>query len=228
MLQPHDTKLFILDAEAQSRKSDVSHVETNSENTKKEVDMNGENNCVDNSPAMSIDNESTTGTSDDESEGIVFDGRSVWPNRATRENWVNSIQDCETISAVAFPFDKFIDQLMLCNIFQNKTKTTLSKSVARASRAFRAKRRGRVQDEGIDTEDVCTVCGEPGELILCDGRNCGFQTHLKCVFLKRVPLGDYFCPSCSTNSETESEDDNIYHAKPSSRSTRASKRARLS
>ncbi|GMI78480.1 hypothetical protein like AT5G58610 [Hibiscus trionum] len=44
------------------------------------------------------------------------------------------------------------------------------------------------------SDDVCSVCCDGGELICCD--RCPSAFHAKCVGLKEVPDGDWFCPSC--------------------------------
>ena len=52
------------------------------------------------------------------------------------------------------------------------------------------------------TSDVaCMVCGdksseEHNEIILCDG--CTVGAHMRCLGLKRVPEGDWWCSACVT------------------------------
>ena len=63
-----------------------------------------------------------------------------------------------------------------------------------------------------DNEDVesstCTgttlptycICGKPaeGKMIGCDNKECEYEWfHLKCLNLKRIPKGDWYCPDCS-------------------------------
>ncbi|XVE95031.1 hypothetical protein REPUB_Repub02eG0061000 [Reevesia pubescens] len=45
-----------------------------------------------------------------------------------------------------------------------------------------------------ETDEVCSVCRDGGELICCD--YCPSAFHANCVGLKEVPDGDWFCPSC--------------------------------
>ncbi|OMO59251.1 hypothetical protein CCACVL1_24968 [Corchorus capsularis] len=48
---------------------------------------------------------------------------------------------------------------------------------------------------GSESPDhVCSVCGDGEELIVC--QQCPAAFHLKCVGLKQVPKGLWFCPSC--------------------------------
>ncbi|KAK8624265.1 hypothetical protein V6N13_065615 [Hibiscus sabdariffa] len=46
----------------------------------------------------------------------------------------------------------------------------------------------------LNSDEVCSVCCEWGELICCD--RCPSAFHLNCVGVKEVPEGDWFCPSC--------------------------------
>ena len=43
-------------------------------------------------------------------------------------------------------------------------------------------------------EDECAVCGQEGELLMCD--SCPRVFHLECVGLQRIPNGDWFCDQC--------------------------------
>ncbi|KAL3649142.1 hypothetical protein CASFOL_005545 [Castilleja foliolosa] len=45
---------------------------------------------------------------------------------------------------------------------------------------------------------ICTVCHYGGELIMCD--QCPSSFHTRCLGLKEVPEGDWFCPSCCCQS----------------------------
>eukprot|EP01134_Creolimax_fragrantissima_P004271 CFRG4271T1 len=59
------------------------------------------------------------------------------------------------------------------------------------------------EDEDEDTEtaddhdDVCAICHNEGELLMCDG--CPNSFHLECCTpkLKSVPEGDWFCVACA-------------------------------
>ncbi|XP_031112193.1 uncharacterized protein LOC116016170 [Ipomoea triloba] len=43
-------------------------------------------------------------------------------------------------------------------------------------------------------DDICSICLDYGELLLCDG--CPSSFHASCLGLKELPPGDWFCPSC--------------------------------
>ncbi|XP_022772441.1 increased DNA methylation 1-like [Durio zibethinus] len=45
-----------------------------------------------------------------------------------------------------------------------------------------------------ESDEVCSVCRDWGELICCD--HCPSAFHVNCLGLKEVPDGDWFCPSC--------------------------------
>lgn len=44
-------------------------------------------------------------------------------------------------------------------------------------------------------DDTCCVCGDGGELILCD--HCPLTFHADCIGLEVIPEGDWYCPRCS-------------------------------
>ena len=53
------------------------------------------------------------------------------------------------------------------------------------------------EDESEEAEnDRCGVCGEYGDLVLCDG-GCDRAFHLLCVALTTVPSQDWCCAQCS-------------------------------
>ncbi|KAG1675203.1 Histone-lysine N-methyltransferase NSD3 [Nymphon striatum] len=43
-------------------------------------------------------------------------------------------------------------------------------------------------------EDECFRCGDGGDLVLCDRRNCPKCYHLKCLHLEQEPPGKWDCP----------------------------------
>jgi hypothetical protein len=45
-----------------------------------------------------------------------------------------------------------------------------------------------------DSEDACFVCGDGGQLLICDDDKCGKVYHLACVKLRDMPPGSWFCP----------------------------------
>lgn len=58
-------------------------------------------------------------------------------------------------------------------------------------------------EEGAGNDDVCAVCGDGGELLLCDG--CDGAAHLSCVGLAAVPRGDWFCAHCCAGAGAEGD-----------------------
>ncbi|KAK9818234.1 hypothetical protein WJX72_009182 [[Myrmecia] bisecta] len=59
-----------------------------------------------------------------------------------------------------------------------------------------------IAEEGEDEEwqdqtqhdDLCAVCQQDGELLMCDG--CPRVFHVDCLGMTRVPEGDWFCAVC--------------------------------
>lgn len=45
-----------------------------------------------------------------------------------------------------------------------------------------------------ENRDHCNLCKDGGDLLCCD--NCPRSFHLKCVGLKIIPEGDWFCKRC--------------------------------
>ena len=54
-------------------------------------------------------------------------------------------------------------------------------------------------------EDTCFKCGERGELVMCDEKNCPKSYHLACLSLTSVPSDEWSCPRHSCMKDTCSE-----------------------
>ncbi|XP_049331192.1 histone-lysine N-methyltransferase, H3 lysine-36 specific [Astyanax mexicanus] len=50
-------------------------------------------------------------------------------------------------------------------------------------------------------ENVCQVCEQPGELLLCEGHCCG-AFHLQCIGLSEMPRGRFVCKECKSGLHT--------------------------
>ena len=48
--------------------------------------------------------------------------------------------------------------------------------------------------EHVFEYEFCSICGQDGEMVLCDGCPCAF--HLHCLNLSALPDGDWYCGSC--------------------------------
>lgn len=64
--------------------------------------------------------------------------------------------------------------------------------------------------ESDDSDDMCAVCGDFGELLCCDGANCTRAYHLECLKPKDRPGEEleeedslWLCPVCSSKGEVE-------------------------
>lgn len=51
-----------------------------------------------------------------------------------------------------------------------------------------------------ENEDICTECGDGGDLLLCDG--CPRAFHTDCAGESRIPVGNWFCFNCQHHSRT--------------------------
>lgn len=73
-----------------------------------------------------------------------------------------------------------------------------------------------------NAEDYCHICDDGGELICCDSCNKAF--HLKCLSppLRKLPIGEWFCPSCA-RTRSPSDRDQKPASKPSDSVKPASK-----
>ncbi|CAN6556443.1 unnamed protein product [Malus baccata var. baccata] len=86
------------------------------------------------------------------------------------------------------------------NIFLEDGRSLLDCQVQimheRRERNFRKQPRDRMKGNWRRGENdyICTVCHFGGDLILCD--QCPSSFHKKCLGLKAVPDGDWFCSSC--------------------------------
>ena len=83
---------------------------------------------------------------------------------------------------------------------ERKDKRTTTKKTKKKTK----KTRRRVDSDG--NENLCRLCNEGGELLCCDG--CPGAFHPKCLGMKSVPEGDWYCSSCTKereNTETETE-----------------------
>ncbi|MCO5612680.1 hypothetical protein L7F22_066949 [Adiantum nelumboides] len=64
-------------------------------------------------------------------------------------------------------------------------------------------------DDGIDWhDDVCRVCRDGGELLMCDG--CSSSFHSVCLHLRSIPKGKWYCSEC-TCAKCGSRTDPLYH-----------------
>ena len=62
-------------------------------------------------------------------------------------------------------------------------------------------------DEVVDEDDICCICREHGELMICDGGDhlagCGRSFHVACVDRVEVPDGDWVCKRCANAFELD-------------------------
>lgn len=65
-----------------------------------------------------------------------------------------------------------------------------------------------VTNDDDNSEDSCAVCGEGGELIICDYHGCIRVYHIHCAGLYTVPTGEFVCPAhyCTVCSSKVNQD----------------------
>ena len=61
----------------------------------------------------------------------------------------------------------------------------------------------------FDSDDMCSVCGDGGDLIICDAKGCKKVYHAVCAELSEVPSGTWecsvhFCANCGSGSKRDS------------------------
>ena len=60
-------------------------------------------------------------------------------------------------------------------------------------------------ESGDGDDDVCCICKDGGELMICDGGihldGCGRSFHFACVGRSEVPAGDWVCQTCAKDAD---------------------------
>ncbi|KAK9292391.1 hypothetical protein L1049_020358 [Liquidambar formosana] len=75
--------------------------------------------------------------------------------------------------------------------FANSGKKVRLKDMVSSPRKRKRKREYRGWQQ---SDPICILCQDGGEIILCD--HCPTSYHLNCIDLKDIPDGKWFCPSC--------------------------------
>lgn len=55
-------------------------------------------------------------------------------------------------------------------------------------------KRVKVNKSSSSSDDICFICGEGGELLLCDSKDCPKGYHLSCLKRTKWPQGKWLCP----------------------------------
>ncbi|XP_076637305.1 PHD and ring finger domains 1 [Colletes latitarsis] len=66
----------------------------------------------------------------------------------------------------------------------------------------------RMEDEPLEDPTFCEICHQSDRedrMLLCDDCDCGY--HLECLTppMNEVPIGEWYCPECSQNSQNDAE-----------------------
>ncbi|WVZ24922.1 hypothetical protein V8G54_003466 [Vigna mungo] len=86
------------------------------------------------------------------------------------------------------------------HIYIHRKRKTLRKCLIDVWQHAREQKRRRMflfvpKETDVDQDDdVCSVCGDGGDLICCD--RCPSTYHLSCINIETVPQNDWFCPYC--------------------------------
>ena len=64
-------------------------------------------------------------------------------------------------------------------------------------------------DQGQNEDDLCCICRDHGELLICDGGDhapgCSRGFHISCVGLESIPDGDWICQACASKNNIETD-----------------------
>ena len=84
-------------------------------------------------------------------------------------------------------------------------------------------------DAADDHESTCRLCGEVGDLVLCD--TCPASWHQECAGLHHVPRGNWSCPQCpqaGTKAETSRRSSSTSRASTNTSALTSSRSAKRS
>ncbi|XVF39805.1 hypothetical protein PTKIN_Ptkin01aG0061800 [Pterospermum kingtungense] len=77
---------------------------------------------------------------------------------------------------------------------QRQVRDSLAITTKSSSNLLESPKTVKGNFDQLENDLFCSACRNGGELICCDHCPSGF--HLKCLGLKEVPYGNWFCPSC--------------------------------
>ncbi|KAL9326749.1 hypothetical protein ACSQ67_007394 [Phaseolus vulgaris] len=86
------------------------------------------------------------------------------------------------------------------HIYIHRKHISLRKCLIEAWQHAREQKRRRMflyvpkETDADQNDDICSVCGDGGDLICCD--KCPSTYHLSCLNIETVPQNDWFCPYC--------------------------------
>ena len=75
-------------------------------------------------------------------------------------------------------------------------------------------------EEDVEDPQRCWFCGDAewedgNEMLLCDGDGCDSCGHVRCARLRRVPAGDWYCPTCADAAREDDDEGEDVANKPS-------------
>lgn len=118
-----------------------------------------------------------TKTSDDEYK-IKEIGEKV------KNDFLNELKECKSESE----FGTFL------NLYFNIIQKPMKQIILQKQQELKKKEQKKNKTKDI-WNDKCEICKKKGKLLCCD--SCPRVYHTKCVGLKAIPKGDWYCPECS-------------------------------
>ena len=98
-----------------------------------------------------------------------------------------------------FSAEKALELLHRCN-YDDRSALELVQPWAKAEDEEDGLTAGGGKVAEFDSDDACHVCGDGGDLIICDAKGCKRVYHAVCADLTEIPSGTWECPIhfCST------------------------------
>jgi hypothetical protein len=130
--------------------------------------------------------------------GSSVEGSAVWLSSRCAEpgkldSYLRSIDALFYQSNELFDEEKALQLLHRCN-YQIPSALELAQPWAKAEDDDDGVTGGGGKTAEFDSDDACHVCGDGGDLIICDAKGCKRVYHGVCADLSEIPSGSWECP----------------------------------